>query len=538
MSENNPQNPASTAFEYVVVGAGSSGCIVAARLAEQGARVLLLESGDAASAHPETLSADGFVQAFANDELMHHRMSAPQADCGARALYLGTGRGMGGSGAVNGMVYTRGDARDFEHWPEGWRWDDLAPAFAAVEAKLTVQPRAPTPFAQRWLDAAVAAGFTRQDGMNDGDLAAVVGCNTMNYREDQRRSSYRAWIHDAQLPTLTVRTGCQVQRLLIEDGRVRALEYRAQGQNQRMAIEGEVVLCAGALETPKLLMLSGVGARAELEPLGIDLKVDAPGVGKHLHDHPNVCLFYRSREPVDFAYPQLYGFDAARAPAGSKTAPDTCYVGFAAPPTLRLSMLRMVPILALPGRLYQWRALRNFLRALVNFAFKLPPLQRFVRGIFGIVVILGKPRSRGRLRLVSADPNAAAQIDPAYYQDPVDRQILLAGIARAQSIAAQPPLQQTGAKPLSAGAKSQDQNRIWRWVQKATMTTFHFCGSCRMGDEADSPVDTRLRVKGVHNLRVADASVMPETPVSALNAPTMAIAWRAADLILEDANHD
>lgn len=523
-------------FDYVVIGAGSAGCVVAARLAEAGVgSVLLLEAGDPASLHPETLTSDGFKDAFAKDGLMWHRMTSPQVSCGRRRLFAGTGRAMGGSGSVNGMVYTRGDVRDFERWPQGWQWQDLVPSFAAVEGQLGIRPRAPTPFAERFLAAAQSAGLRRKDGLNDGQLCGYVGCNDMNYEGDQRRSSYRALLHERSLPGIKIINGARAQRIRFDaDHRATAVEYRV-GDEARIARVGkELVCCAGALETPKLMMLSGIGPADHLRSMGIPVICDAPGIGENLQDHPNVPLFYRAKVPVDFAYPQLYGFDAARRRPGEPAdmAPDTCFVCYAAPASIRESMLRMLPILALPGPLYGISFLRSLLRAMVRIAFRLPPLKAFVSKVFGIIVILGKPTSRGRLRLASTDPDAPAAIDVAYYATPEDRQTMLAAVARARGIAAQPALKEAGARPLSAGAKSADPAKVWRWIVSATMTTFHFCGTCRMGDDAASPVDTRLRVKGLQNVRIADASVMPEIPVSALNAPSMMIAHRAVDFIL------
>ncbi|PWR24320.1 GMC family oxidoreductase [Zavarzinia aquatilis] len=521
------------AFDHIVVGGGSAGCVAAAWLAGK-ARVLLLEAGDPALAHPETLTADGFKDAFSNDALMWHRMSAPQKDCGGRPIYVGTGRGMGGSGSVNGMVYTRGDRRDFDAWPEGWRWDDIVPAFQAVESRLGIRPRPPTPFAESFLAAAVEAGFERKDGMNDGDLAGVVGANDMNYAGDQRRSSYRAFVHDDPPAGLTVRTGARLRRVVFEGGRAVAVDYAKDGRVERARVTGELVMAAGALETPRLLMLSGVGPAAELARHGIPVVKDAPGIGRNLQDHPNVCMFYTAKAPVDFQYPQVYGFDVAARKAGEPRGapPDTCFVCYAAPASLKESMRRMVPVLALPGRLHDVALLRRLLRGAIELAFRLPPLRRFVDSLFGIVVILGKPTSRGCLRLASADPDAPAVIDLGYYTSAADRATMEAGIARARDIAARGPLARAGAKPLSAGAKPVAGASLWRWLAGATMTTFHFCGTCRMGEDADSPVDTRLRLKGLANVRVADASVMPEIPVSALNAPSMMIGQRAADFIL------
>ncbi len=522
-------------YDFVVVGAGSAGCVVAGRLAEANrGSVLLLEIGDPATAHPETLSADGFKDAFANDDVMWHRMSEPQDGCGRRRLYAGSGRVAGGSGAVNGMVYTRGDQADFRNWPEGWSWDDVAPVYAALESRITPQTRSATRFSERCVAAALACGFQRKDGLNDGDLADFVGYNAMNYRAGQRNSSYRQFVRDRESVGLSLICRARVRRLLCDDkGRAYAVECLISGQAHLFEARQEIVLCAGALETPRLLLLSGIGPGAHLAELGIPLVHDAPGIGNNLQDHPNVCLFYRSRAAVDFAYPQLYGF--ARAGSSAKlTGPDSCYVFYAAPASIRQSMQRMLPIILLPRRLYERVALRQLIRKLIDLAFALRPVQRFVDRLFGIVVILGKPQSRGRIRLSSADPDAPARIDLAYYQDETDRQTMLAALARARTIAASPPLREVGAHPLSAGGRARSAKQIWAWVRRATMTTFHYCGTCRMGTDDASPVDPQLRLKGIRGLRIADASVIPEIPVSALNAPSMMIGYRVVDFILAD----
>ncbi len=528
-----------TQADFVVIGAGSAGCIVASRLAEAGHSVVLLEAGDAAEAHPETLRADGFKNAFANDATMWQRMSVKMAHMGRK--YLGTGRGMGGSGSVNGMVYTRGDQRDFDAWPQNWQWEDCLPAFEGVEAKLEPRPRLATRYVQRFIDACVGVGMTAENGMNSGDLKAKVGANDMNYAGDKRRSSYRAFIKEPLevrghplRENLRIVLGAQVQKVLFDAGqKATAVRYERKGQMAEVAVGREVIFAAGALETPRLLMLSGVGDAAHLQSVGLPVVHNAPSVGQHLQDHPNVCLFYKSRELPDFAFPQVYAFDTA---TGGPGAPEMCWVGFAAHSTMRYALHRMLPVLMLPEGLLKLKWLRVSLRKIIDFVITFRPVDGFVQKLFGIVVILGKPTSRGSVRLASASPDDAALIDPAWLQTEHDKRLMEAGIARALEMAQQPSLAQAGLKPLSVGAKPGiSKAKLWRWIHKASMTTYHFGGSCRMGPEADSPVSAHdLRVKGLANVRVADASVMPSIPVSALNAPSMMIGWRAADFVLQD----
>lgn len=524
-------------YAYVVIGGGSSGCVVAAMLAQQQrGQVLLLEAGDAAEMNPVSLSADGFSHAFATDALMWDRRSVAQTHCGKRSLYLGSGKGMGGSGSVNGMVYTRGDRQDYDAWPKGWQWQDIEPAFEAVEAQLKVKPRSPTDFTETCIHAAVDAGFQHKDKLIDGELCGYLGYQTMNYDGNSRRSSYVSFIKDQAFANLTVKTRCNVRQLVFnQDKRISAVIYREDGKDRMVKVLNEVVLCAGALETPKLLMLSGIGPQQELAKHNIEVVSAQEEVGKNLHDHPNVCLFYKGRKRPDSRYPQLYGFNRVNQQSSLKdNQADTCFVFYSAPASLQQSMQRMLPAVLLPVVLYQHESLRKFLRGCVDLAFRLPLLKRFLSHLYGVVVILGKPVSRGELRLASADPDESALISPNYYQDPQDMRTMLDGVAMAKQIANQSALASWGNVKLAGAARTENEEKIRRWIQSATMTTFHYCGTCRMGDDESAPVDSMLRLRGVQGVRIADASVIPETPVSALNAPSMMIGYRAAQLITGD----
>jgi choline dehydrogenase len=523
-------------YDYVVIGGGSAGCVAAAGLARgSSASVLLLEAGPDHTAAPKILDADGYKETFANDAVFWERFSAPQATCGGQRLWLGSGRVTGGSGSVNAMVYTRGAREDFDEWPQGWRWPDVAPDFETLERVLRPHRRPPTAWTTACTSAAEQAGFRALEDLNTGDLSNVIGHEWMNADGEQRRSSYVAFLRDGgPLPNLTLETHARVHRLLFNAERqITAVEYRAGGTLATVQVRREVILSAGALETPRLLLLSGVGPGEELRRWGVPAVCEVPGVGRNLHDHPNVQLFFFGGRPVDTFFPQLYSFYRTNPdvplPAGQS---DTCYVYWPAISAMKQAAQRMLPAMVLPPAWYRprWKSL---IRRGLDLAFGVPGVRSFVNRLFGIVVILGKPWSRGRLTLASTDPEATAVIDPAYYSDPRDMQTMLLGVRKAREIAARGGLAAWKARELAPGPGRRSDQALARWVQRNTITTFHYAGTCRMGTGPDAVVDARLSLHGVRGVRVADASVIPWTPVSALNAPSMLIGLRAARFALE-----
>ena len=530
-------------YDYVVVGAGSAGCVVAAELAQDGgSRVLLLEAGPRAEDHPESLDADGYKDAFINDAIIWERFSNPQARLAGQRVFMGSGTTLGGSGSVNAMVYTRGSREDWNEWPVGWKWDDVVADFETLEKAIRPNRRPATKWTEACISSAEAVGFRRKEDLNDGDLNGVIGYEWMNYEGDRRRSSYVSFIADAPArANLVIQTKARVRRICFDDDRrASTVEYEVDGAEddgtlRSAAVHGEVILCAGALETPKLLMLSGIGPARHLRESGISVVLDVPGVGENLHDHPNVPVFCRTPRRVDARYPQLYSFfrthEGSELPEGQA---DTCYVYWPAPSSMLQMAKRVLPTKVLPQWLYGPRS-KRFVRALVELAFRLPPVQRFVRGLFGIIVILGKPKSRGRLRLCSKDPQGPALIDPAYYEHPEDMETMLRGVRKARQILASAGLASWQARELMPGSRADQDEAIRRYISKNTITTYHYAGTCRMGEDADSVVDPQLRVRGVSGLRVADASVIAMTPVSALNAPSMLIGLRAAKYVREAA---
>ncbi len=536
--DGNTRMTPNEAFDYVVIGGGSSGCVVAGQLAsDPSLQVLLLECGDRAEANPETLRADGYKDAFINDLVMWERFSVPQAGCANKRLYMGSGRGMGGSGAVNAMVYLRGSQSDFALWNiDGWRWPDIVGEFEALERKLVVHRRDPTHATEAFLAAATQAGFSRSDDLNDGDLHGRIGYEWMNYAGCQRRNSYVAFVKPMlEHSNLRVRTRARAERIVFDaERRAVAVEYVQDGALMRAHLRREVIVSSGAIETPKLLMLSGIGPADELIRQGISVVSASDEVGKNFHDHPNVTLFYKSKTPIDCNYPQVYGFHRVNpnTPWPLEQS-DTCYVFYPARSSLREALIRMLPAVALPYGLYRRPIMPKLVRSSVALGFRSPHVRRFVEHVYGIVVILGKPQSRGTIRLRSADSQDDPVVDPAYFEHPNDIQTMLRGVQLARTLAEQTPLEHIGNLELFPGRIIRSQRRLETWIRGNAMTTYHYAGTCRMGTDDRSVVDAKLRVRGVRGVRVADASIMPFVPVSALNAPSMMIGLRAAKFIRE-----
>lgn len=528
-------NNCNKSYEYIVIGGGSSGCIIAGRLAEEGGHsVLLIEAGEAAENNPETFTDNGFQISFANDALLHDRLTTKQAACGDQEIFVGSGRGMGGSGSINGMVYTRGDKHDYVQWPEGWQWDDNLPFFKKLEDRLGIQTKEPTVLTEKILDAAEMTGFIRKNELNDGELCGYFGYNTLN-NVNGRRSSYVAFLKESNSQNIRVETEAKLEKVNFEGKRAVSISYKQNGISHTAKCNKEVIFCAGTLETPKLLMLSGLGPADQLAKFGIPIVQDIPSIGRNLQDHTCVNILFKGKKNADFFHPQIYGFDRMNRetdlPEGQA---DVCFTSVASKTTMKAAALRLAPFEILSGKARFGGLARSLLRGAIKFVFRLPLISAPLDKAYGLVVIFGKPFSRGTVSLASNSPEDTAIIDPAYYSDPRDLQTMTNGVLRMMEISKQPQLMDWGNTVMSSGADAEDLEKLHEYIFKNTMTCYHYVGTCSMGDGDDYPVDTELRLKGTENIRIGDASTIPVVPVSATNAPTMMLAYRAAELILQN----
>jgi choline dehydrogenase len=518
-------------FDYIVIGAGSAGCVLANRLSVD-ASVLLLEAGPEDESDDIRLPAS-FTRLFKTRWDWNYE-TVEQKHLAGRPAYWPRMKALGGCSSMNAMIYIRGNRADYDRWRDahgatGWGYADVLPYFVRAEGNtrlggphhgqdgpLHVEDRRYThALTDAWVDAAVAWGMKPRDDFNGAEQEGA-GRYQVTCRKGRRWSTADGYLRPVlDRPTLTVRTGVLATRVVFEGTRAAGVSYLRDGAEHTVRAEREVIVSGGAVNSPQLLMLSGIGPAAHLRELGVEPLVDLPGVGENLHDHPAAGLIWHTRGTTDLSDYESPGRLlqwklTGRGPLASNVAETGGFFSSgdgSGPPDLQA---HIVPTGFTDNGLHE------------------PEGHKFTAS-----VTLVDPASRGRLRLRSADPRWRPEIDPQYYAEPQDLDAMVAGCRILAEIAHRSPLARYLDRPFMPeqidGIGDED---LRDHIRATTQTLYHPVGTCAMGTGEQAVVDPELRVRGVEGLRVVDASVMPAVPRGNTNAPTVMVAEKAADLIL------
>ncbi len=529
-------------FDFVIVGAGSAGCAIANRLSACGRyRVALLEAGGRDS-NPWIHVPVGYFKTMDNPKTDWRYRTQPDAGLNHRSIPWPRGRVLGGSSSINGLLYVRGQAQDFDHWRQlgntGWGWKDVLPYFQRSETwkgapdsplrgksgPLSVSPtRLHREVVDLWLKAAVEAGYRKNPDYNAEDQEGV-GYFQLTLDKGRRCSSAVAYLRPAKnRKNLTIMTGVQVEKLLITEGRVTGLAADRGGQRIQIAAAKEVILSAGAIGSPQILMLSGIGDGTHLQDKGIETIKNLPGVGQNLQDHLQARPIFKTDlstiniEVNSLIKQAMIGIQYILRQTGPMTMAASLGTGF----------LKTSPDLETPDIQFH----------IQPFSAKSPAEGTHPFSAFTASVLQLRPESTGSLRLTSADMNDHPKIVPNYLSTATDQKTIVKGIQIARRIAQFEPLKAHVTEEYEPGKKVafDDEAATLEWARNTSVTIYHPTGTCKMGNDPMAVVDHRLRVHGVAGLRVADASIMPTITSGNTNAPTIMIGEKASDLILEDA---
>jgi len=526
-------------YDFIVTGAGSAGCAVAGRLSEDGKyRVLLLEAGPR-DTYPWIHIPLGYHKTFNNPKVNWMFDSEPEPELNNRVMYQPRGKVLGGTSSINGMVYMRGNAADYDEWRqrgcEGWDYESVLPYFKRAEdnarggdkfhgtgGPLKVQDHRWQPsLAKAMHDAAVEAGIPDNPDFN-GAQQEGVGYYQTTINNARRWSSARAYLKDAKSRgNLTVATGAHATRILIENGRATGVEYRTPAGLVTARASREVIVSGGVYGSPQLLMLSGLGPAEHLKQHGIGVLRDMPGVGANLHDHFNTYVAYRCTRPEtmnDLANSMLHQLWAGIRYALGRTGPLASmglYVGAFTRTDKRLERPDM------QINMFAWAIKERNRHGVVAQPFS----------AFGLSPVHLTPEGRGTVRLKSADPMAAPEIRFNFLKTENDWRAMLTGMQICREIARQPALQPYIVGEISPGPAVTEEKDLRAYLRETGVSNLHPVGACRMGRGVADVVDPQLKVYGVDGLRVADASIMPSIVAGNTNAPSIMIGEKCADMV-------
>ncbi|MEL6645861.1 MAG: GMC family oxidoreductase N-terminal domain-containing protein [Pseudomonadota bacterium] len=529
-------------FDYVIVGAGSAGCALAARLSEDGRHtVALLEAGPR-DTNPWIHIPVGYFRTMGNPGTDWRYKTQADDGIAGRAISWPRGRVLGGSSSINGLLYVRGQPQDFDHWAQlgctGWSWDDVLPFFKRSETwkgpngtdlrgtdgPLSVQPsRLKREVVDYWIDAAVAAGYRRNPDYNDADQEGV-GHFQLTMTGGRRCSSAVAYLKPARgRANLEILTNAQTEKILIEGKRAVGVRARINGTMTDIRAHNEVILSAGAIGSPQILMLSGIGDGEELAAHGIEANIHLPGVGKNLQDHLQARPIFKTdlstiNVETDNIFKQaMIGLRYALTQTGPMTMAASLGTGF----------LKTEPHLETPDIQFH----------IQPFSADSPAEGAHKFSAFTASVLQLRPESAGHLTLRSASMDDHPLIHPNYLATETDCRTLVNGIKIARRIAQHEPLKSHITEEHAPGADVafDDDDATLDWARRTSVTIYHPTGTCKMGIDDRAVVDPRLRVRGIDKLRVADASIMPQIVSGNTNAPAIMIGEKASAMVLEDA---